>query len=426
MSVTFDLKKQTRAIDLAVSAGRKRQSERTGFIHLFPQEKEAWDTIPFYENLCFVLALFRQKAADAVLEGKELLDKLLGFQLEEGNFPVFLHEFPRGKDAYLALRVAPILLQLERKFSSILGADLKAKIERSLQKLLSFAAKVRQERPYPLLWENRFRACFKQPLLPVDVSLLSPQEWGEWVITVQLADRLDLLETLPFHSNLQVLLGPISTDIQERFEPQPVALEWALAERKAMFTPRLLQDHPHQILAAPLFPLETKTQETTWILRQEGQGPLSVLWQGKALHSLRSSPATWIDPNEQGATLNFQLSQPVVWKREDLFEISFHCDASSETQVFVEGQKATVFQLNDRVTVQTPSFSLSLRFTLIEGEGDFCGHIARGNRANQCACKGLLQYEAFDWHIGLRTLRRSDACQIQVDLSIQNGSLFAD
>src|SRR5689334_5032749 len=104
---TETLKKQVQLVDLVVAAGRRRQSLRTRFIH----DEEL---IPLYENFCFALALFRQKTAACVTEGKELIIRLLAFQAVDGNFPTYLHDFPRCFDFQMSLKIAPIFIYLLR------------------------------------------------------------------------------------------------------------------------------------------------------------------------------------------------------------------------------------------------------------------------------------------------------------------------
>jgi hypothetical protein len=373
-----ELKKQIRAIDLAVLAGQKRCSPRTGFVHLYPNE-EFTDTIPLYENFCFALALFRQKTAESVSLGKELIAKLLAFQTEEGNFPTFLHDFPRCYDFHMSLKIAPILIYLLRLFPTILG-DLKPKIEAALAKTLA-------KPPQKPLFENRYRACCGLPLVAVDTSSFSALDWTEWLITAQLAGETHL--TLPYDSSLQLLQVPTRLEVQEKGEPRPNPIEWLLAE--GQYSARHLRDHPHQLLSAPLFPISYT------------QAPLldtsyTRYWKGSTLHSLYG----------QGSI--FDLPEGVELGRSDLFEVSFFSDISEETQLFINGKKATSFRLGDSIEIQTPTLTLTLRFELTEGEGDFCGHVFRANRPTQIM-KG---YEAYDWQIGLRTLRRSPRAQITV------------
>lgn len=370
--LTEDLKKQIRAIDLAVAAGQKRQSPRTGFVH----DEEL---IPIYENFCFAFALFRQKTAESVTLGKELIGKLLAFQNPDGNFPIYLHDFPRAYDFQMPLKMAPILIYLLRLFPTVLG-DLKPKIEESLAKALS-------KPPEKSSWENRYRACLGLPLLTVDTSAFSPSDWTEWLITAQLVGETQF--AIPYDPSLQLLKVLSRHDVQEKGEPRPNPVEWLLAGET--FSPRLLRDHPHQLLSAPLFPISytpTIPLETSFRL----------FWNGSSLHSL------------VGKGLVFDLAEGIEMGRSDLFEAALFCDMSPETALFVEGQKATSFRLGDKIAIQTPQRTITLRFELTSGSGDFCGHIFRSNRPSQ-VCKG---YEAYDWQIGLRTLRRSPTAQIQI------------
>ena len=380
--MTEELKKQTRVFDLAVAAGRKRQSARTKFVH----DEE---TIPIYENFCFALALFRQKTTDSVTEAKDLLSRLFAFQTPDGNFPVFLHDYPKCFDFQMGLKVAPILIYILRLFGGVLG-ELKPKIEEALKKALE----KRTEKP---LWENRYRACVGEPLLPVDPTEFSASEWTEWLITAQLAGQTHF--AIPYDQQLQLFMGPASSSVQEKGEPQPNPVEWLLAE--GTYSPRLLRDHPHQLLIAPLFPITNEP-------KQIDEPTFRLFWKGKMLHSL------------VGKSLTFDLPSGVEIGRADFFEAVLFCNISSETEIFVNGSKATTFLVGDEITIRTPSKTIVLQFELTLGSGNFCGQIFRANRPSQIACKGANQYEAYDWQIGLRTLRREGPAQIQVTLKMES------
>jgi hypothetical protein len=381
--LTDELKKQTRAIDLAALAGRKRQSPRTGLVHLFSGE-DAPDTIPVYENFCFAFALFRQKTTESVTEAKAIIERLLTFRVN-GNFPVYLHEFPKCFDHHLGLKIAPVLIYLVRLFSPVLG-ELKQKIEKALQEILA-------QRPEKLFWENRYRACVGESLLGQDTTAFSPLDWTDWIITAQLSGQTHFF--LPYDDQLQMFFGAV--DIQEKDQPRPNPIEWLLAEPN--FSPRLLKDHPHQILTAPLFPFTfTKSELPSATFR--------MFWQGSnSLHSLVAK------------SLEFDLETEADTTRNNLFEASIYCNASNETEIFVEGKKATAFQLGETITISTPQKSISFHFELVSGSGDFFGHIFKANRWSQVSCKGVNSYEAYDWQIGLRTLRRSEKAKIRIVLT---------
>ncbi len=371
-----DLKKQLKAIDLAILSGQKRLSPRTGFVHLHPSGEEFADTVPLYENFCYALALFRQKTAESVLAAIDLVRRLLSFQVPDGNFPVFLHEYPKTHDFHMGLKVAAILTYLLKLFPNVLG-DLKPLLENALALTLSKVP----EKPF---WLNRYRALKNLPLLDLDPAALTLAEWTDFLITEQLAGKNHF--DLPYDAENQLfgLSAP-----QEKGEPRPHPIEWILAEGR--YASRFLKDHPHQLLCAPLFPFSyTPTPLPDSSFR--------LFWQGKTLHSL------------VGKGLVFDLPENIEMGRGDLFEAALYCDRSAETEILIEGKKGSLFQLGETVTIQTPQKTVHLRFFLKEGSGDFCGHIFFANRPSQVA-KG---HEAYDWQIGLRTLRRSPKVRIEI------------
>lgn len=361
----MDIELKKRAIDLAVSAGQKRVSPRTGFVHLHPHEEIA-DTIPIYENFCFALALFRQKTKESVLTGIELVEKLLPFQTQDGNFPIFLHEYPKCHDYHMGLKVGAILTILLRSFSNVLG-ELKMKWEAALERALLY-------QPEKLLWINRIRAIQGLSLLAFDPQ--TPSEWTEHLISCQIAGQTAF--SIPYDSSLHLFT---LTTHQEKSEPQPHPIEWVLAEGN--YPTRLCKDHPHQLLCAPLFPFD-------YIPVLLSHSAFRLFWQGTNLHSL--------------------VGKGLVFDGEE--EAVLYCDRSLETEIRVEGKKATTFQLGDIITIQTPQKTIDLQFKLTEGTGDFYGHIFPANRPSQVA-KG---FEAYDWQIGLRTLRRSSKLRIEIEI----------
>lgn len=400
------LKKQIKAIDLSLSAARKRQSPRTGFVHFFPQDDSASDTIPLFENFCFCFALFRQKTGEAVLEGKGLIDRLLAFQAPSGNFPIFLHDYPTCWDKLMPLKIAPILVQILRCFSSILNAEIKEKMELAISKGLKFI----EGQSLPPLWRHRYLSLLNQPS---SFSPISGEEWFETLISDQLSSSSPLYVDLPYHRALQAFIGDVGP--QEKGEPRPSVVEWLCSESQG-YSERLLRDHPHQMYASLLFPFVIKHQEESSLAFMPQTTGLGLLWGGAKLHSFTTPSGKVIERGEWGARIEFNLEQMPEIGREDLFEVLAFSDLSSEVQISIAGKKGTVFSLGDKVWIQTPLLQIEAAFTLIEGVGDFCGQISRANRPSQTACQKALLYEVFDWQIGLRTLRRSTSCRIQLEL----------
>ena len=192
--------KRKRCIDLSLAACRKRQSPRTKFVHYFEGPGEHADTIPLYENFCFVLALYRQKTVEAVLEGKDLLERLLAFQASDGNFPIYLHEFPNCQSSLQRLKIVPLLIQLERYFSSVISSDIKEKLSLAIEKCLCVSSENLSD-----LWKFRYDMCKESRSA---IAIKPEKDWTHWLISRQLTKEPILLEAPAFHAQLQVLTDP--------------------------------------------------------------------------------------------------------------------------------------------------------------------------------------------------------------------------
>lgn len=365
-----DLVKEVTALDLALRASRNRFSSVTKFVH-----GENPETIPVYENFCFALALLREKLAASVLEAKELFSKLFAFQEAEGNFPIYLHDYPRAYDPHMGLKIAPILIHAIR--TNLLGSDLIPLVEKVLEKTL-------QKEPTNPFWMDRYHACKGEEFPPKDTIDFSPIEWANWITTNQLVGNSHF--NLPMTSE-----GFVKSEVQEGFEPRPTVLDWLINDKR--YSQRLIKDHPFQIQLGALFPI-------TYTPKPLIETSVRILWQGKTLHS-------FVGPGK-----HFKLDTPFEPSRKDLFEVAFYADLSPETQVLIEGKKGTYFSLGETINVITPQKQIDIRFERIKGEGEFSGHIFPGNRPSQ-----ILKGSAYDWQIGLRTLRRSDDVEIEVTVT---------
>jgi hypothetical protein len=387
-------------------------------------DENVTDTIPVFENFCFALALFRQKSSESVLEGKEIIERLLAFQTEEGNFPVFLHEYPKCWDFHLGLKIAPVIIHVLREFSSVLNFAYKEKLESALKKMV--------RPPKSPSWELRYRACLGEELsFP---SPDTPQEWFDSIVSDQLVCK-GRSYPIPYDCELRSFSG--DHPAQEKGEPQPLPIEYVLAEKDG-FDKRLLRDHPNQIYSALLYPF-TSSKETALTFFQQND-PVRILWRGETLHSFEIPKGIYrnnlknhnSEPNSRSPKtdssgclgvksdecITFELPDELEIGRDDLFEVLTYCDISPETTLYVNDQKGMVFYLGDTVSIRTPHVHIHLRFEILKGEGEFCGHISRANRPSQIACHGSNQYEAYDWQIGLRTLRRKGSCTVGCFYSI--------
>lgn len=361
-------------IDLAFKAGKKRQSLQTGFIHYCYEGIERHDTIPLLENFSFVLTLFRMKSVEHILEGKQLLEKLLAFQVED-NFPVYLHEYPVCRDLRQNSRIYPVLYWIDRDFHMILGEDLKNRVKHLLTTLL-------------------------KPTLPEKPN--SPESWAKYLIVSQLENLDPKAAFAPYDP---VALTYVGIQKQEWHEPALTLYDLYMAEATGVFPKRALNDHPAHLNASLIQPFSSIPSFSP------PSHPDLLFWGNEGYtHSLyfeyRGERSGADEICLEG---EFEL---------DAMEIAAYLNLQPEAQIYINQQKATTFHLNDEVEIHAGGKILKLKFSLKAGEGMFFGHLLRGNRPNQIAAKGENRYEAYDWKIGLRTLRRGSQCIIKYSLNI--------
>lgn len=364
-------------VALALAAGRKHQSSQTGYLHF-------QDLIPLYENLCFVLALFRSHLSDQVLEGKALLEKIFHFECD-GHFPVHLHEFPVCRDPYLSQKIQPIFFWLQRDFGPLLGAYLREKVSHFLE---------------------------RTPLLVLSHEPVSPEEWAQSLMVAQMKGDRDTISRAiqRWHPLLQAFMGQ---QTHGGAEPAVTLLDLFMGELYGEFSKRALQPHLSHLRGALVQPfsfIPNRPEPAPYIYSEE-QG-LFIGWGSReCLHTC----VTFQEFMKEGEEYVLRLP-PQVPQENDNEEVVFYCNAHPEHRIFVNGKKATSFQLGD--TVQIISRDLTLEFSF-EAEGLFSGFIARALRPRQ---PKINQFVAYDWKIGLRTLRRNPQCAVVCKLRLSAAS----
>lgn len=112
------------------------------------------------------------------------------------------------------------------------------------------------------------------------------------------------------------------------------------------------------------------------------------------------------------------MEEPPQDDREKSHELIFFVDRMQDLSISLGALKATTFQLGDKVEIKTPNETLSVSFHHLEGDGRFMGHITPGNRPSQLLGQVGGSFEAFDWMIYLRTVRRTGAQHLKVEIRL--------
>lgn len=461
--------------DLAIACAKKRVNLQTGYLHhcyhALPEEIPV--TIPVMENVLYALALLQTRTIENITEGKRILERLLAFQdYKTGNFPVYLHEFPECIDCYQGVHLLVPFYWILKQFHQVLGADLKNKLEHTVDAILLTNMEEMNRRNVPDPIGVKIAAAafafgkdcnlikrFEEP----SAMWYEPRSLSEMMLALQLiapdfssipAFWIHLCNT--HHLPSASYAGPSLRELQIKEEPQTTLYDLFWASFTDVYPERVLRDQPLHLYAALIQPSEVKIpqkaypfnvqgewQGRPWTMHQtehytyafieqqavhdpakdKGVSPLHFAWGSpKRLHTFVCQNGNCclkkFSPNESSITFTAELGDiPLLEDREKARELAFFFDIPDAVKLTVDDIATNTFRLNDEIVMTSEGRSFLLSFEVIEGEGQFMGHFMRGNRPSQIANKGIHRFEAYDWQIFLRTIRRSEKCTLRVKMS---------
>lgn len=442
--------------DLALISGRALQSEETHFIHYYFGKKEApHQSIPFYENLLFALALCRTRTSEGVEEGKSLLQRLLAYQLPSGLFPSYLHDFPFCHDRYSGVHLLPPLFWLLELFRNVLGAEMGKRLEEASSLLIK--ASLPEADSMPLHLQVKLGGAliaFGQKGGHDNWSLKGEElidglkkleHSSSSHIPVHLADcmtGIGMLKTVDQHDFTKLLLsrwhpvlqcyqGPFQQINFSRGEPEVTLYDLYMGSLTGAISPRIHPPDPRLLQAALVFPREPHVHAdvqmnysaipgngTKW-----GQAayPFAFFWGvASSIKTLLLHPSNIHSlalREEAGAChLQLELGSPInPEEREDAREVVLSFPCKEPSQIRVNGAPATTFRSGDRVTIEDDQIRLELVFKATEGV--FQGHLAKGNCPSEKRDWGADRFKAYHWLLFWRTISRSDPCHVEVEFT---------
>lgn len=478
---------------IALEWCRKRASPNTDYLHYcyHPSDEAVHETIPLFENFCYVYSLLQSKTVENVTLAKKILEGLLYFQNDKiqrgkGNFPIYLHEYPQCNDRLLGFHLLPLLSRILQQYHSIIGSSLAEQLRTSCRQLLDFCSSEQHEKNLPYTAALKLGASLialstplEQPhqrdkgekiiealrMMGPTKEWYSPQDLGQILVALQLAypsiknspwsSFWDHLERT-YHQDLGIYAGPSLQEFQWKAAPLVTLYDFFMAYYSEKNSPSLqnketyapiacLVQHSHDRIDPSATPnrFEESTDSLTWngIQKQhlaaagfnhsldkedprwKGIIPFKLLWGNRGeVHSMVAQDGCYqtLSPfiNEDGAVLDYQLPSEFQFEdKEKSREIVLAIDRFPGVDISVNGSRSTTFRLGDTVAVRVGNQGFLAKFTLEEGEGQFLGHIMLGNRRSQLALKNGNRFNAYDWLIFLRTLRRGGACRIKVTIN---------
>ncbi len=414
-----------RLIDIGLAAARRRISPQTGWVHFCYETADArHDTIPLLENFCLVLALFRSRLSEDVLQGRELLQKLFAFEVS-GHFPVYLHEYPHIRDRGLAIDILMVLLHLKREFFNVLGENLEVKLITLIARIIEQAEREEHgsygRRAKLQAAQGKFR------LVP-NRKIHSSAQLADELIALQVQGGYssdDLLAISRYwHSGLKMYRGPLARELQEGTRPQPNLFNFFMGQLFGGYPSQVLEGHPIHMRAALVYPFHVPAPDCDadpylWLTDQESNA-VHLFWDsGDKTHSLviqgvAQGAISWQALGDSLFAIDCILSEEAPSSSEEKSEVNCFFDYHPDHAIRIEGKRANAFYLKQPLTIQSSSLAIEMEFSILEGEGKFFGHLLRGNRPRQIGNRGEKRFTAFDWQIALRTVSRQAACTLRI------------
>lgn len=446
--------------ELALQAGRTRQQPQTGYVHCHYQDLNSVPlTIPTLENFLFALALLQSKTAEQMTEAKELLEKLLHFYKE--GFPVYLHEYPHCSDPLLCIKLLAPLYWIQKGFNTVLGQSLREQLVTVSKALLDKS--LTEEAPYHLALRAA-AAAIAFGRLYGDVAMekrgesLLQELQGEgknptWEMPDRIAHMLVGLQMVysdlsnspwrafweyigtTWSSQIGAYVGAPLKIFQDGYEPQVTPYDLYMSYFSGVVPKRLFKETPVHLHGALIQPHEAKlsSDEAKSVVkllkeaqpanpgRGKGYIPWRLVWgTPDRVHTLECQGGNieTIIEDKEGLLMELgPLPDPDDRKRNR--ELVFYLDNHPEAKVLVNGRPATVFYPGDQLIIKSGDLEVGMKVHLYEGAGEFVGHLSHGNRPSQLRTKGEGRFDAYDWQIALRTVRRQEPCKLRLEMTVQ-------
>jgi len=379
-------------VELAVSCGRKYQSPQTGFVHLHYQmsDENFRDTIPLLENTLMALALFRTHSVDNVKEGRSILERLLFFQGEEGNFPVYLHEYPHCRDRYLATQLLQPLYWIQKNYGGVLGKELEGCLEKAVKKLLDYTASL-TDMPYPIVlrvatvklaWGRLLSDKELESEGEAELELLrekGPNRWwmtprvlGEFLVGLQMV--YNDIEESPWeplwqhladtwHRESLTYIGPGINQRQWMGEPQSNLYDLYMGYLGGGYSHRAFQVTPFQLRAALIQPAIKALPVRTLPFKVSGELD-GRKWQVLHHKKFAVSVIEQLEPLDSSLQYVFHPLQ-IVWGDANQTH-SFVCQGGNSETIHYDlqesGDLSLHFKLNEKANTDDFAKALDVTF----------------------------------------------------------------
>jgi hypothetical protein len=408
-------------LDSYFTFAKKAKSKQSGFLHFCKHDpyNPRQDIIPIAENMLFALACFKVKTVEAMAEGKAFLERLFAFEVD-GCFPIYLHEFPLCKDPFQALKLIPVLHLLTKDYRLALGESLLAKVN-DLQERIIKAVELKENIPADL---SIFIDAFHQRLTPQHPQ--TARQWEMYLLALQMMPQEgwvlgEIERSFSFwNAHLALFTGEEKALRHQGYEPERGLFDMMMFFMQGKIPEADFSGSTAAGFLAPLaYPLcKGSSQSCSNFLLKTcplASMPLCLYWQDLGyLRSISVASEAKIDAlyEEGRLTIDCTFHADPQFD-DDHYELSLFLDDRVQTSFFVEGAQATMFTAQQPLLIKTGSYDITMQLHPLHGDPYLTGHIMKGSRPSQQRNR---PFEALDWKIALRTIRRKKGDSLKVIL----------
>lgn len=326
------LEGEKKLVSLALAAGKSLFSTQTGYLHCYLEDPKAvrQDPIPLVENFLYAYALLRSRFVQSVCEARELLWKLLSFEVQ-GRLPTYMHEYPECRSWHASIELLPVLFYLLQEGPIVLGEELYHRTDSCLKRVL---CTLYEEQELPLFAQRRVDAVQRQYCPPKEEwKLDSPSQWAEFCLCAQIA-KVPLDEMLSvWNPVFHVYVGSQEQRIQEGEEPVVTLLDYFMGEAFSSFSSRAEKNTLQALRAILVQPFSNKptivpSKDRCLILSSPLKRQCCTVYWGdeKKTHSLslEAKHGSWSLVQEEGTkqVWSYTFSEEVP-REEESVECAF-------------------------------------------------------------------------------------------------------
>lgn len=421
MKVAVHSEKQRKWIETLLEKCEPFFSDQTRWLHA----NDPYKTVDLLQNSYYALLLLRSHQMAKMVEGRELLDRILSFQIKEGEalglIPIATYQYPICKNKEKAIEMLLVFFCIEKRYGALLEKksheNLIASIEMMKEALLKipFGDFKRAKLDFILGKKESLRlfaSGSRENLGSILHFALAMEDEKElpWIFSrYHFGHYLGEMQTESYlGSSVRKSLFEVGSAFvfQESLEGicYQDLLRGALYFNAKPFLPLDLLEWQDSFgctwKALPSlglhyldhFPENMKLDPSFHLFRLFLNSSHSLV-----CHDLLSHAK--IIPTKSGFSLLLEI--PPEDEEKNIFV--FYLSKEYAQGAFVNGERMNTWRAMERLTFG----DLEIFLDLLEGEADLFGHVTLSHREGQE--KALLGYPFSDWAITLRQLRSSGA-----------------